>query len=173
MPNSRAYRQHDQSSPPVRYSWDRCEGAVAAHHNSSERVPTALAHQGQSWIIRVDIAMSDLSSAIHNTGHYHVRPRPVCLAPSCARSANNGPNRRSSCVLASLDLATRNATRGHQRRGISTATNLRGTCSRGAWSGFSSDRSLAKHRAGTARSRPPTERWQDKRREVRGGRAAE
>ncbi|MFL6823527.1 MAG: hypothetical protein ACJ8FA_13245 [Xanthobacteraceae bacterium] len=31
--------------------------------------------------------MSDLSSAIHNTGHYHVRPRPVCLPSSCARSA--------------------------------------------------------------------------------------
>ena len=29
-------------------------------------------------------------SAIHNTGHFHVRPRPVCLPPSCARSANNG-----------------------------------------------------------------------------------
>jgi hypothetical protein len=42
------------------------------------------------WVIRVHIAMSALSSAIHNTGHYHVRPRPVCLSPSCARSANNG-----------------------------------------------------------------------------------
>jgi len=51
------------------------------------------------WVIRVDIAMSALSSAIHNIGHYH---------------ANNGHNRRSSCVLASLDLATRDA-----------ATNLR------------------------------------------------
>jgi hypothetical protein len=38
---------------------------------------------------------------------------------------------------------------------------------------FLSVRSLAKDRARTARSRPPTERWQDKRREVRGGRAAE
>jgi len=46
------------------------------------------------WVIRVDIAMSALSSAIHNIGHYH---------------ANNGHNRRSSCVLASLDLATRDA----------------------------------------------------------------
>ena len=53
--------------------------------------------------------MSALSSAIHNTGHYHVRPRPVCLPPSCARSANNGHSRRSSCVLASLDLVTRDA----------------------------------------------------------------
>src|SRR5260370_39343017 len=29
--------------------------------------------------------MSDLSSAIHSNGHYHVRPRPVCLWSSCAR----------------------------------------------------------------------------------------
>jgi len=50
------------------------------------------------------IAMFDLSSAIHKTGHYHVRPRPVGLLPSCVRSANNGQNRHSSCALASLDL---------------------------------------------------------------------
>jgi hypothetical protein len=36
------------------------------------------------WLIRVDIAMSSLSSAIHSTGHYHVRPRSVCVSPSCA-----------------------------------------------------------------------------------------
>src|SRR5712692_4592283 len=53
-----------------------------------------------SWVIRVDIA-----------GHYHVRPRPVGLPPSRARSANNGHSCRSSCVLASLDLATRDARR--------------------------------------------------------------
>ena len=46
------------------------------------------------WVIRVDMAMSALSSAIDGTGHYHVRPRPVCLWPSCVRSANNGHNRR-------------------------------------------------------------------------------
>src|ERR1700730_13272236 len=33
----------------------------------------------------------------------------------------------------------------------------------GLWSGFLSDRSVAKDVAGTARPRPPTERWQDKR----------
>jgi hypothetical protein len=60
-------------------------------------------------IIRVDIAMSGLSSAIHNTGHYHVRPRPVGLPSSCARSANNGHSRCSSCVLTLLNLTTRNA----------------------------------------------------------------
>src|SRR5271169_6868045 len=44
-------------------------------------------------IIRIDIAMSALSSAFHNTGHYHVRPRPVCLSPSCETAA---PRARSS-----------------------------------------------------------------------------
>ena len=33
----------------------------------------------------VDFGTSALASAIHNTGHYHVRLGPVCLAPSCAR----------------------------------------------------------------------------------------
>jgi hypothetical protein len=41
------------------------------------------------WVNQVDIAMSALSSAIHNAGHCHVRPGPVCLPPSRARSANN------------------------------------------------------------------------------------
>jgi len=36
--------------------------------------------------------MSALSSAVDNTGHYHVRPRPVCMSPSYVRSAN-GLNR--------------------------------------------------------------------------------
>jgi hypothetical protein len=102
-----------------------------------------------------------LSSAIHNNGHYYVRPRPVCLSLSCARSAKNRHSRRSSCVLASLDLATRDARAATQELGISTATNLRRTRRQSAWSDFFSDRSLAKDSAGTARSRPPTERWQD------------
>jgi hypothetical protein len=33
------------------------------------------------------MAMSALSSAIHKTRHYHVRPRAVCLSYSCDRSA--------------------------------------------------------------------------------------
>src|SRR5258708_33172885 len=80
------------------------------------------------WVIRVDIAVSALSSAIYNTGHYSVRPRPVCLPPSCARSANNGHSRRSSCVLASLDLATRDA------RTVTddSAYRLQQTCERSA-----------------------------------------
>jgi len=56
-------------------------------------------------VIRVDMAMSALSSAIDGAGHYHVRPRPVCLWPSCVRSANNGHNRSSSGVPVSVDLA--------------------------------------------------------------------
>jgi hypothetical protein len=40
-----------------------------------------------------------------------------------------------------------------------------------AW--FLSDRNLAKDSAGLAGRRPPTERWQDKRREVRSGRTGE
>jgi hypothetical protein len=43
----------------------------------------------------------------------------------------------------------------------------------GAWSGFLSDRSLAKDRAGTAGSRLPTERGQDKSRTLRPGRTRE
>jgi hypothetical protein len=72
--------------------------------------------------------MSALSSAIHNTGHYHVRPRPVCLSPSCARSANNGHGRRSSCALTSLDLAARYA------RGVTkdSAYRLQRTCAESA-----------------------------------------
>ena len=53
--------------------------------------------------------MSALSSAIHNTGHYHVQPRPACLSPCCARIANDRRNRGSSGVLASLDLVPRDA----------------------------------------------------------------
>jgi hypothetical protein len=40
---------------------------------------------GQLWVIRVDIAMSALLSAIPNTGHCHVGPRPCscrALAPA-------------------------------------------------------------------------------------------
>jgi hypothetical protein len=43
----------------------------------------------QKWVIRVIIAMSALSSAIHNTGHYHVRPRPLG-AGSSAQTAGFG-----------------------------------------------------------------------------------
>ena len=41
--------------------------------------------------------MSTLWSAIHNTGHYHVRPRVVSLSPSCARSRAMKENARQGC----------------------------------------------------------------------------
>jgi hypothetical protein len=68
------------------------------------------------WVMRDDIAMSALSSAIHNTGHYQVRPRPVCLPLSRAGSANNGHSRSSSCVLALLDLRRYVSTIGSRLR---------------------------------------------------------
>jgi hypothetical protein len=111
---------------------------------------------GRLWVIRVDIVMSALSSAIHKSGHYHVRPRPRLLAVFLCRSANNGHSRCSSCVLASLDLATREARAVTKRFGISTATNLRRICCRGVGLVFCSNRRLAKDFAGTARPRPPT-----------------
>jgi hypothetical protein len=98
--------------------------------------------------IRVDIAMSAISSAIHNTGHYHVRPRPVCLSRSCFRSAKNRHS-RSSCVLASLDLATRD-TRAAAKE---PASRLQRSCAEPAARVLGlifSDRSLAKGRAGMA-----------------------
>jgi hypothetical protein len=88
------------------------------------------------WVIRVDIAMSAAWSAIHNTGHYHIRLRPVCLPPSCARSANNGHSRRSSRIRASVDRATHDARSCTRRAGIPTATNLRGMCCQDAEPGF-------------------------------------
>jgi hypothetical protein len=103
--------------------------------------------------------MSALSSAIHNAGHYHVRPRPVCLSPSCARSANSEHSRRGSCVW--LRSIWRHVThvRSPKIRHID-CNEPAGICCRGAWSGFLSDRSLAKDRAGTARRGLPTERGQ-------------
>jgi hypothetical protein len=102
---------------------------------------------GPVWVIRGDIAMSALSSAIHNTGHYHVRPRPVCLPPSCALSANNGHSRRSPCVLASVDLANMTHVRPPMTRHID-CNKLASDPRPGCWPGFLFDRSLAKDLAG-------------------------
>lgn len=78
-------------------------------------------------VIRVDIAMSALSSAILNTGHSRAGPRAVCLAPPCVRSANNWHGRRSSCVLPSVDLA--NMTHGDRPNfGITAAMSLHEVC---------------------------------------------
>jgi hypothetical protein len=93
--------------------------------------------------------MSDLSPAIHNIGHYHVRPRPVCLSPSCARSANNGHGRRSTCTwLRSIWRHVTHARLPKIRRidCNELARNLLPGCL--VW--FLSDRSLAKACAGTA-----------------------
>jgi hypothetical protein len=56
------------------------------------------------WVIRVEIAMSALLSAVHITRFCHVQPMCDHFAPSCTRSANNKLN-RGTCVQASIDLA--------------------------------------------------------------------
>jgi hypothetical protein len=129
-------------------------------HKSSVCAAEILNRACRLGVIRVDIAMSAAWSAIHNTGHYHVRLRPVCLPPSCTRSANNGHSRRSSRIRASVDRATHDARSCTRRVGIPTATNLRGMCCQDAEPGFGLIGSLAKDRAGSAERRPPTERWQ-------------
>src|SRR5437879_4279789 len=40
-------------------------------------------------VIRVGFSRSALASAIHDTGHSHIRLGQVCLSPSCARIANH------------------------------------------------------------------------------------
>jgi hypothetical protein len=40
-------------------------------------------------IIRVDIAMPALLSAIHNTGYCHVQPRPSACVPFCERRSKS------------------------------------------------------------------------------------
>jgi len=105
-------------------------------HKSSVCAAEILNRACRLGVIRVDIAMSAAWSAIHNTGHYHVRLRPVCLPPSCTRSANNGHSRRSSRIRASVDRATHDARSCTRRVGIPTATNLRGMCCQDAEPGF-------------------------------------
>ena len=65
---------------------------------------------------------------LDNTRHCLAPPRRVCLSPSCARSANNGQSRRSSCVLPSLDLVT------HDACGVTkdSAYRLQRTCAESA-----------------------------------------
>ena len=111
-----------------------------------------------------EAAGSPLSAACRSRRYCHVRslvrypqhrtlPRPtepVCLPPSCARSAKNQHSRRSSCVPASLDLATCDA------RSVSkdSACRLRRTCAESAAGvpGLAfSDRSLAQERREAAR----------------------
>jgi hypothetical protein len=47
--------------------------------------------------------MSALASAIHNIGHYHVRLGPVCLAPFCARIADDRRDLGTLDELAHID----------------------------------------------------------------------
>jgi hypothetical protein len=149
---------HDVAFDPGRaLSFDRIASAAspAWQHIGLATISQALAAMrdldpaGVTYgSIRVDIAMSAISSAIHNTGHYHVRPRPVCLSRSCFRSAKNRHS-RSSCVLASLDLATRD-TRAAAKE---PASRLQRSCAEPAARVLGlifSDRSLAKGRAGMA-----------------------
>lgn len=79
-------------------------------------------------VIRVDIAMSTLLSAIRDTRDNYVRPRAVCLSPSRVRSANDGPpkSRRTGCNESARKLLP------------------------GCFGWFLSDRSLTKDSAGLA-----------------------
>ena len=113
--------------------------------------------------------MSALTSAIHNTGHYHVRLVAHFLRPFCKQWAQ--PPAAPASGIARFGDTSR--TSGRQRFGMSTAANLPETCCRDAGSELLLNRSLARDRAGTARRRPPTGPGQDKRREVRPGRRAE
>jgi hypothetical protein len=58
---------------------------VAGHFGSGW-----IGQEGRVWVNRVDIAMSASSSAIHNTGHHHVRARPVSLSPACGKMQSTG-----------------------------------------------------------------------------------
>jgi hypothetical protein len=106
---------------------------------------------------------------------HRLLPRPTecrllvaLLLPICKQRAQPPQFPR----LTSVDLANMMccaATKGPHNLCNESAPKLLPGC----FARFSSDRNLAKHRAGTAGRQPPTERWQDKRREVRGGRVAE
>jgi hypothetical protein len=96
----------------------------------------------------------------------------IGLSPSCVRSVTNGHSRRSSRVLASIDLANMTHVRPPKSRHSGCNESARKLLpGRFAW--FLPDRNLAKYGAGPAGHRPPTARWQDKRRKVRPGRRAE
>jgi hypothetical protein len=110
------------------YVW-RHQANIAAH-NVMRQLPTRRATQ----VLRTGTE----SASGHSRRYCHVRSlvrypwhrtlprptRPVCLSPSCFRSAKNRHSRRSSCVLASLDLATRDARAATKDR----ASRLQRTC---------------------------------------------
>jgi hypothetical protein len=117
--------------------------------------------EGLLWGIRVDIAMSALSSAILNTGHYHVRPSPsACHLPTPVLQTTGTAAAAPASWLRSISRRVthvRSPTIQHIDCN-KLASGLRPGC----WSGFLFDRSLEKVFEGTARPRPPTERSQDK-----------
>jgi len=82
--------------------------------------------RSQLRVIRVDIAMSALTSAIHNTGHYDVRLVTRFLRPLCKQWAQ--PPQLLRPGIARFGDTSR--TCGRQRLGMSTAANLRETCCR-------------------------------------------
>ena len=90
-----------------------------------------------------------LAALLRSFCKQRVQP-PQLLRPGFARSGT-----RDACTVTN-DSAYR------------LQQNLRAICGRGVGLFFLFDRSLAKDFAGTARPRPPTERWQDKR--TRGAR---
>ena len=110
---------------------------------------------GNVRVNRVDFAMSALASAVHNTGHYHVRlgrsawllPAPELLttgATAAAPAFCPRPAKRHELHLRSTKTRDINC--------VKSARNLLVFCL--SW--FLSDGDLAKDSAGPARRRPPT-----------------
>jgi hypothetical protein len=113
-----ALRTGQRQGDILRLSWSSYDGETVTLKQGSDttrkyidaRPPppirrNLLATRGRTihWVNRVDFATSALASAVHNTGHYHVRLGPVCLAPSCTRIAFD---RRNSVVLSSTGQET-------------------------------------------------------------------
>src|SRR5215468_2018777 len=116
--------------------------------------------------------MSALLSAIHNTGNYRVRARPVCLSPCCVRSASNGQNQSSSLRRGVARLANMM----HLRSPTKLAQRLQYVCTETAARPLRlvfADRNLAKDGAGLARRRAPTGRWRVKAAPPGGSRAGD
>jgi hypothetical protein len=117
-----------------------CNGTIPSYDRelccTAEFARTSPQNLRQQGVIRVDIAMSALLSAIHNTGHYHIRPRRVC------RVAFLRPNRKQRARRPQLLCPTcgrpgdASRTFVYQRVGITTAMNLNATCCRHAGSEF-------------------------------------
>src|ERR1700738_1848375 len=99
--------------------------------NTALCITANFATQCLSWVISVDIAVSALSSAIHNTGH--------------TTTSDRDP---SACCLPAPFLQTTGTAAAAPASWLRTATNLRAICGRGVGLVFLFDRSLAKDFAG-------------------------